>query len=123
MADPLIEYAVVIGGDNRPCLTALIRPYVPELERIAGGELGVHGPVEELVRNHKVRHVVHQRIAEATADLPGYEQIRGFTLIPEEFNLDNGILTPTLKVRRREAIRRYGADIKEMYDTIANRVK
>ncbi len=29
MADPLIEYAVVIGGDNRPCLTALIRPYVP----------------------------------------------------------------------------------------------
>lgn len=121
VADPLIEYAVVIG-DNKPCLTALIRPFAPELERVAG-ELGVHGPIEELVRSHKVRHEVHERVARATEHLPGYEQIRGFTLVPEEFTMDNGMLTPTLKVKRREAARRYAGDIKEMYDTIATRSK
>jgi long-chain acyl-CoA synthetase len=48
--------------------------------------------------------------------LPHYRQIRGFTVIPEAFTIENGLLTANGKVRRGAINARYAAEIKALYD-------
>lgn len=116
MADPLFEQAVILG-DNRPCLTLLVRPSMPHVEEIAerlhinlSGE-GMHSP--ELVEE------IRARVVELTAKLPRQEQIRDLRVLWEDFTQDNGLLTPTLKVRRREVEKRFTGVIEEMYAKLA----
>lgn len=116
MADPLFEQAVILG-DNRPCLTLLVRPSMPHVEEIAerlhinlSGE-GRHSP--ELLEE------IRTRVVELTAKLPRQEQIRDLRVLWEDFTQDNGLLTPTLKVRRREVEKRFTEVIEEMYAKLA----
>ena len=58
---------------------------------------------------------LRRRAGELTAKLPGYEQIRDLRLLVEEFTQENGLLTPTLKVKRKEVERRFAQLVDEMY--------
>ena len=62
-------------------------------------------------------------MAELSAKLPHQEQIRDLSVLWDEFTTDNGLLTPTLKVRRREVEKRFTGVIEEMYSKIAIRRK
>jgi long-chain acyl-CoA synthetase len=50
-----------------------------------------------------------------TTKLAGYEQIRDLRLLIEDFTLENGLLTPTLKVKRKEVERRFSQLVDDMY--------
>ncbi|PIE19435.1 MAG: long-chain fatty acid--CoA ligase [Arachnia propionica] len=118
LADPLFEYAVVLG-DNRPFLTLLVRPSLPQLEELADS-LQVHASnVQELFENQQVLEAVRQRVAAATERLASYEQVKDLRLMWEEFTMDNGLLTPTLKVKRREVEKRFGQIVDDMYAKLA----
>lgn len=117
MADPLFEQAVILG-DNRPCLTLLVKPSMPRVEELAeklhlnlSGVEGMHSP--ELVEE------IWRRVADLTTKLPSQEQIRDLRVLWDDFNQDNGLLTPTLKVRRREVEKRFKDVIDEMYGRLA----
>jgi long-chain acyl-CoA synthetase len=57
-----------------------------------------------------------QRDASAlTTELADYERVRRIALLPEEFSIDNGELTPTLKVKRRVIDEKFGELIDELY--------
>lgn len=118
LSDPLFEHAVLLG-DNRPCLTLLVKPSVPGLAEIADG-LGLHGmQPSDLVREPRVVEAIRERVMAQTARLPHHEQIRDLRVLMEDFTMDNGLLTPTLKVKRREVEKRFQAVIDDMYTRLA----
>lgn len=122
LADPLFEHAVLLG-DNRPCLTLLVKPSMPGLAEIAEKRGISYGSPSELLNNSEVAEEVRHRVAALTAKLPSHEQIRDLKLMMEDFTMDNGLLTPTLKVKRREVEKRFSEAIDEMYARIAERRK
>lgn len=114
MKDPLFEHAVLLG-DNRPCLTLLVKPSLPQVEELAERLhiTSMTGP--EMLRSEELAEEIRRRVAEITEKLPHQEQIRDLRVLWDEFTTDNGLLTPTLKVRRREVEKRFTEIVEEMY--------
>lgn len=113
-ADPLFEYTLLLG-DNRPYLTLLVAPSLPHLEDIARQLQITWAHRDELLSHPAILDELRRRAGELTAKLPGYEQIRDLRLLVEEFTQENGLLTPTLKVKRKEVERRFAQLVDEMY--------
>lgn len=118
-ADKYVAQAVVIG-DRRPYLSALIAPDFANLQRYAAArELGVASPAE-LVAHPRVQRLYQRVIDGVNEHQPGFSQIKRFTLLPREFTLADGELTPTLKIKRYEIARAYKAVIDAMYPVEAH---
>ena len=120
LADPLFEHAVLLG-DNRPCLTLLVKPSLPQLTEIAEKRGISYTSPAELLNDSEVLDEVRQRVHAVTNKLPSHEQIRDLRVLLEDFTMDNGLLTPTLKVKRRAVEQRFSEVIEEMYARIAER--
>ena len=80
------------------------------------GEESAPAEREELSRYAPAVKIVQKDIAHLTSSLTDYERIRRVALLPNEFTIDGGELTPTLKVKRNVIDDRYGALIDELYD-------
>ena len=119
LADPLFEHAVLLG-DNRPCLTLLVRPSFPALEELAA-KMQWPGGLPEWLEHPDFLREVRRRVTDLTAKLPSHEQVRETHVLSEEFTMDNGLLTPTLKVKRREVEQRFRDAVEAMYQRIADR--
>ena len=118
LADPLFEYAVLLG-DNRPCLTLLVKPSLPDLHDLAS-RLNVSATsTAELLAHPAVVEELRRRVQHLTEKLPSHEQIRDLRILHDDLTMDNGLLTPTLKVRRREVEKRFQQLIDDMYARIA----
>jgi long-chain acyl-CoA synthetase len=113
MLDPLFEQALV-AGEARPYLTALVVPNREKLEELLQ-ELKIDSRVEDALDNGRVHDVVLARIADALTHFPGYAHIPKATLSLEHWTVDNGLLTPTLKVKRDRVLERFSREIEQMY--------
>ena len=122
LADPLFEYAVLLG-DNRPCLTLLVKPSLPGLAEIAEKRGIAYTSPAELMNNSEIAEEMRQRVVALTEKLPSHEQIRDLRVLLEDFTMDNGLLTPTMKVKRREVEKRFAEVIDDMYAKMAERRK
>jgi long-chain acyl-CoA synthetase len=113
LADPLFEHAVLLG-DNRPYVTLLVKPSLPHVEALAAA---AHWPGErqDWLASGELLDELKRRVAEVTKRLPSQDQPKDTKVLNEEFTMDNGLLTPTLKVRRREVEARFKALVDEMY--------
>ena len=107
---------VVVVGAGRKQPVALI---VPEWESLnqALAEENVAAPKDrvELSKFPAAVKMVQQDISKLTSELTDYERIRKVALLPNEFTIDGGELTPTLKVKRKVIDERYGDVIEELY--------
>jgi long-chain acyl-CoA synthetase len=113
-SDPLFEYSLLLG-DNRPYLTLLVAPSLPHLDEI-GTQLQLSwARREELLAHPEVLAEIWRRLSTLTEKLPRHEQIRDLRLLPDGFTLENGLLTPTLKVKRKEVEARFAQLVDEMY--------
>jgi long-chain acyl-CoA synthetase len=111
---PYVEQAFVYGA-NRPHNVALV---VPRAEALApwARERGLPvEPLGELLRQGAVRRLFRDEIARWSAEFKRFERIEGFDLLEEPFTTDNGLLTPTLKVKRAKVEDRYAGRIAELY--------
>lgn len=113
-ADPLFEYTLLLG-DNRPCLTLLVAPSLPHLETIGHQLQLTWSRREELLNHPEILAELKRRAHTLTSKLAKHEQIKDLRLLLEEFTLENGLLTPTLKVKRKEVERRFSQLVDEMY--------
>ncbi len=113
-ADPLFEYTLLLG-DNRPYLTLLVSPSLPHLEDIGKQLQLTWAHREELLSHPEVIAELRRRVSALTEKLASYEQIRDLRVLVEEFTQENGLLTPTLKVKRKEVERRFAQLVEEMY--------
>ena len=111
---PLIAQSFVYGAD-RPHNVALIVPDVAALRARAERD-GIEAPsLDALLVMPAVRALFAQEIEAFSTEFRGYERIRAFALLPDPFSTDNGMLTPTLKVKRRAVVERYRARLEALY--------
>lgn len=96
---PHIEQACAIG-DDRKYMTALICPDFEALEAFAT-ENGIAAEGEALVADQRVVSLIEQQVELVNAQLPRYEQIKKFWIVPRAWSVEDGELTPTLKLKRR----------------------
>ncbi|PID67981.1 MAG: hypothetical protein CR968_03960 [Flavobacteriia bacterium] len=112
--DNYIEQAVVVG-DNKPYVTALLVPNFVALQHMAQHWGLSFDSLEELVDLKAIKDFYVDKINALQKDLASFEQIKKITLLPKEFNLDLGELTPTFKIRRNIIIERFSWQIDQMY--------
>ena len=103
--DELVDQVMVIG-EGRPYLSALVVPNRTALER-AAGELPLDPASAKTGRDDKIHSLIMQRLQQRTAGFPGYAQLRELAVINEPWTPENGLATPTLKLRRHEILERY----------------
>jgi len=112
----LVSQVVVVGaGRKQPA--ALVVPDWEALSAAAGdGGEGKRQKREEWSRDPAAVRLVQREVAQLTSGLADYERVRRVALLPEEFTIDGGEMTPTLKVKRRVVDEKYGALIDRLYD-------
>ncbi len=111
--DPLFEQVLVVG-EGRSHLSALV-VLSPDLWPGLALEYGLDPERERSLDEPRLHKEMLRRIREALRDFPGYAKIRRVTLTLEAWSVDNGLLTPTLKVKRGEVLRRYAGQVERMY--------
>jgi len=114
ISSPYIEQVLVIG-DKRNYLTALIVPSFPPLKAYAKENNIAYTAIEELLTNEKIYQIVEKEIQKLLVDLARFEQIKKFTLMPKEFSIDAGEMTPTLKLVRKVIAKNHADVIEKMY--------
>ena len=111
---PLVSQVLVVG-ENRPCIGALLTLDAEMLPLW----LSSHGleemTVVDAARDPRVRAALERAVARANEAVSRAESIRTFEVLPTDFTVANGLLTPSLKVRRAEAERRFSAEIEALY--------
>jgi len=115
--DRFIEQVAVIA-DNRKYVSAIIIPAFEALKDYANRHKIDFKTIDELVNNSEIKHFFAERIERLQRGLAGFEKIKKFTLLPNEFTIENGELTNTLKLRRPIINRHYANEIEAMYATV-----
>jgi len=98
--DPFISQAMV-HGDKRPYPVALLTLNPEELATFAKAEGILDTDPASLARNPKVVERVSRIVEERNAELQSYAKVKKFAILPADFTVENGLLTPTLKVKRK----------------------
>ena len=114
ITDTYIEQAVLVG-EGRKYLSVLIVPNFVELSSWARSEGLTFDSNDELISRPDVIEFFESRIEKAMKNSARVEQIRKFTLLPNDFSIDDGELTPTLKLKRILIYQKYSDVIESMY--------
>jgi len=105
----------IVAGDRRPYIMALVVPDADQLKAVWRRER--KRPLPEGWRtNHEVHQWLLARMRHCCRALPSFMQVRGFTFVNDEWTQADGMLTPTLKLKRRKIMARHQADIDAMYE-------
>ncbi len=106
---------VMIYGDNKPFNVALVVPNIDNLKDWAKAQgLGTKS-LDELLADQKVRSKIKEELDKVSADFKGYERVRNFALVAEDFTQENDMLTPKLSLKRRNVMRKWGPQIEQLY--------
>lgn len=109
-----VEQAVIVG-DKRKYVAALIVPDFERLRAWAKSEGIQTTDKQELVSDRRVVDMIKADVSRLTRELADYEKVKRIALLAEEFSIDGGELTPTLKVKRRVVEEKYGELIESLY--------
>ena len=113
--DPLFEQ-VMLYGEAKPYLSAIVVLNDEEWAR-AAAEANLDPAMEGNGNGgkDKAEKFIVQRLGRQIKDFPGYAQVRKVTVAREKWTIDNGLITPTLKLKRNAIVQKYAAAIEEMY--------
>jgi len=100
---------VMVYGDKRPYVVALI---VPDEELLRT----VRSENDQVARTVKLQHEIQARVAKVNKILTAPERIRRFAVVEEAFSVDNGQMTPTLKIKRHAIRGAYGTVLEGLYE-------
>ena len=112
-AHPLISQCMVVG-DDRPFIAAVMTIDSDEFPRWASAH-GKSGQVADLVDDPELHATVQEAVDEANKAVSKAEAIRAFAIMPSDFTIEGGELTPSLKIKRRVIHDRYEDRIEALY--------
>lgn len=112
---------IMVVGEGREFLCALVVPEFEELEKYARQENISFSDTEELLKHSDIQSLFKQTFRDYSRTASSHEKIRRFRLLNEPFTVDNGLMTPTLKLRRKNIERTYQDTIQAMYDEVLSR--
>lgn len=111
---PFIEQIMSIG-DNRKFVSALIVPSFLNVEEWAKKNGIQYTTNDEMIKHPKVIELFQAEVDKANQEINHVEQVKEFRLLPVEWSVDGGELTPTMKVKRKNILEKYSAAVEEMY--------
>ena len=113
-SSPVLINAVVLG-DRRPYLSALVVPNPEALTDHARGKGLSFGSYAELLQNPRIQEFLMSEVEKSTAGLAAFEKVRKVIPVERDFSIEDGELTPTLKVKRRIVKNRFKREIEALY--------
>ena len=116
--NPYVDQAVVVGN-GRNFVSVLVVPAFDKLSSWAAGAGAAASTPEALLENKRCREFLKEQVFSVMRDLARFETPKKIGLLAEPFTIENGILTPTQKVKRRVVADRYAALIDAFYDPAA----
>lgn len=111
--DPLFEQAMVLG-EGRPYLAAVV-VLNPEVWRKFAAEHGADPADKAVLERGDIESQLVERIGDCLKQFPGYAQIRLVHFVLEPWTVEEGLLTPTLKIKRNKILEKYAAEIEKLY--------
>lgn len=111
---PLVEHIMIVG-EGRKHIAALV---VPDFDQLAErcGRLGLAPPSrEEMARLPEARRLIADDLDLLGEGLPHAERVERFEILPEEWSVESGELSPTLKVKRHVVRERHGDVVERLY--------
>jgi long-chain acyl-CoA synthetase len=112
--DPFISQ-VMVHGDRRPYPVALITLNPEELAKFAREQGIMASDPAVLAKHPKVVERVQRTVDAKNSELQSYAKIKKFMVLADDFTVDNGALTPTLKVKRKVITERHHAALDALY--------
>jgi len=109
----------ILIGDGKMFLTALIVPEYEILKEFAADRRIVYNDQKDLALDGDVRKLFQTEIDRLQKDLPAFERVRRFELLPEALTVEADEITPTMKVKRRSVEKKYSHLINKMYADIS----
>jgi long-chain acyl-CoA synthetase len=110
---------VMVHGANRPYNVAIV---VADMEKLKAWAAEKHIPVDPLpalLQHPDVIAHYREEITKHTGEIKGYERVRSFALVAEDFTVDNGLLTPKMSLKRRNVVQKYESTINALYEGAA----
>jgi long-chain acyl-CoA synthetase len=112
--NPLIGVAAVLG-DKRKFAAVMISPNFALLEKWARENAIAFSSRAQLVANKQVQSLYEGIVEGVNQNLARFEKLKRVLLVADEFSTENGVLTPTMKLRRRVVEERYRREIDDLY--------
>ena len=105
----------VVFGSGKPYNIVLIRPSDDYIEKFKKENHLENASQSEIENHPKLREVISNELRTACEDFRGYERPQKFAIILEPFTIQSGLLTPALKIKRREVEKRFAELIASLY--------
>ena len=105
---------VMVYGEGHPALIVLA-VVNPDQWKLFAQQVGVRPDMPESLHDTRVEKQVLQRIGGLIKEFPGYAKVRRVLLLSEPWNIENGLMTPTLKLKRANVVVRYAKQIEQLY--------
>ena len=114
---PLIEHIFVYGDSTKPYLVGIVIPAIPELARFLNKERLSPEEIDQACENADLKAEIMKQIKEISDEkkLLGYQRINSICIKNDEWTIDNGILSPTFKPKRKVLSERYRKEIDALY--------
>lgn len=113
LRDPLFEQAMLIG-EARSYLSVMVVLNATHWQNVVS-QYGLDASLNTDQQRQQIEEILLDKITEQTSEFPGYAKIRRVALIQEPWNVENGLLTPTLKLKRAKVMEKYAREVERLY--------
>ena len=115
-ANALVDQIMILG-EGRPFLAALVVLNESEWKKLVS-EKGLDAKITDNLNIPAAQKIVLKHISASLKEFPGYAQIRRVCLYLDSWTIENGLLTPTLKIKRAQILERFSNDIEKIYASL-----
>ena len=106
---------VMVIGEKKPFLIALIVPNFAELETFTDEKQISYRSKKDLIELRDIKQIYESLLRNISRQLAAHEKVRKFLLLQEPFTIENGFMTPTLKLKRKEINNAFKTEIDSFY--------
>jgi long-chain acyl-CoA synthetase len=112
--EPVVSQVLLIG-DKKPYLTAILTLNVANAAKLKGVDQGQAENSAALINATPVSKAVQEAVARVNKQLADFERIRRFKVLDREFSIEQGEMTPTMKIRRARVLENHKDLVSELY--------